>query len=291
MKQWDGTTYGNGWMHRTLIRILHLCDVRLLYAFAAVFVIPVCLVLRSSRGIIYRYFRQRFHYSRIKSAWMTYVNHCQFSQVVIDRFAMYGGKKFQVEVEGYEHFRQLSDKADGFVLLSSHVGNYELAGYTLVADKKRFNALVFFGEKDSVMENRNKMFAGTNIRMIPVSPDMSHIFLISQALEAGETVSMPADRLFGSEKKVELPFLGEKAFFPMGPFSVPTMRGLDVLAVNVMKTSLKGYMVYVTPLTYDKAAPRKQQVSELAQAYVEELERMVKRYPAQWYNYFDFWKA
>ena len=291
MKQWDGTTYGNGWMHRTLIRILRLCDVRLLYAFAAVFVLPVCLVFRPGGAIIYRYFRQRFHYSRLKSLWMTFVNHYQFSQVVIDRFAMYGGKKFKVEVEGYEHFRKLADRPEGFVMLSSHVGNYELAGYTLTADRKRFNALVFYGEKASVMENRNKMFAGTNIRMIPISPDMSHIFVISKALEDGETVSMPADRLFGSKKSLKIPFLGEEALFPMGPFSVATMRSLDALAVNVMKTSVKGYTVYVTPLTYDKTAPRRQQINELAQSYVTELERMVKRYPAQWYNYFEFWKA
>ena len=56
-KQWEGTTYGSSWMHRTLIRILRLCDVRLLYVFSAVFVIPVCLVGRPGGGIIYRYFR------------------------------------------------------------------------------------------------------------------------------------------------------------------------------------------------------------------------------------------
>ena len=68
------------------------------------------------------------------------------------------------------------------------------------------------------------------------------------------------------------------------------MRGLDPLAVNVMKTGLKSYKIFVTPLNYDKEAPRKEQMAQLAQAYVAELERMVRSYPRQWYNFFDFWE-
>ena len=288
-KAWAGTTYGNDFMHRWLIKFLRYTDVRILYLFTDVFVIPVCLILNPSCGIAYRYFRQRQNFGVLKSAWKTYVNHCLFGQVVVDRFAMYAGKKFQVEVDGYDHFLKLAKRPEGFIQLSSHVGNYELAGYTLVAKDKMFNALVFGGEKESVMANRNKMFAETNIHMIAIRPDMSHLFEIDQALQNGETVSMPADRIFGSQKTVTRMFLGAEAKFPMGPFSVATMRGLDVLAVNTMKTGSRNYRIHVTPLAYDKEQTRKKQIEELSQAYVSELERMMRLYPEQWYNYFEFW--
>ena len=67
------------------------------------------------------------------------------------------------------------------------------------------------------------------------------------------------------------------------------MRQLEVLAVNVMKLSAKRYKVYVTPLSYDKTAPRKEQIEQLSRAYVDELERLIKLYPKQWYNYYEFW--
>ena len=289
-RSWDGTTYGSGGMHRWLIRLLRWLDVRILYVFSNIFVIPVCVVFRPGGRIIYRYFRQHHGLGRWKAAWKTYVNHCKFGQVVIDRFAMYAGKQFQVDIEGYAHFLRLSEKPEGFVQLSAHVGNYELAGYTLRAEDKRMNALVFFGEKASVMENRRRMFEGNNIRMIEVRSDMSHLFEIDRALSDGEILSMPADRFTGSEKSLTYRFLGADARFPLGPFSVATMRGLDVLAVNVMKTGTKRYTIYVCPLAYDKDAPRQVQIRQLASAYVEELERVVRRYPEQWYNYFDFWK-
>lgn len=275
-------------MHRQLIAMLRHMDVRLLYAFSAVFVIPVCLLLRESRSTAYRYFRQRQKESRLRAAWLTYKNHCLFAQVVIDRFAMYAGKKFKTEVIGYEHYQALADK--GYVQLSAHIGNYELAGYTLVAKSNRFNALVFDGEKATVMAERNKLFADTNIRMIPIQADGSHLFVLNQALADHEIVSMPADRLVGSGKSLELQFLGAKADFPLGPFTVATMRSLDVLAVNVMKTSTRGYTIFVEPLSYDKRAPRKDQQRQLAEAYAACLERMLHRFPDQWYNFYDFWK-
>ena len=288
-KQWDGTTYGNGLMHRWLIGLLRRIDVRFIYVFAYVFVIPPCL-FRPGFKFIYRFFRERFGQSPVRAFWSTYLNHCLFAQVVIDKFAMYAGKKFDVQIEGNEHFLRLAAQEPGFVQLSSHMGNYEIAGYSLEAKSKRFNAIVFYGEKATVMENRNKMFAQTNIRMIPIREDMSHLFEIDRALSDGEIVSIPGDRIWCSPKVLKAEFLGKEARFPMGPFTVAAMRGLDVLAVNVMKVSSKCYRIYVTPLDYDKQAPRRRQTDQLLHNYVAELERLLALYPTQWYNYFDFWK-
>jgi predicted LPLAT superfamily acyltransferase len=93
----------------------------------------------------------------------------------------------------------------------------------------------------------------------------------------------------GQTKCVECTFLGRKARFPQGPFSVATMRGLDVLAVNVMKVGMTRYKIFVTPLPYDRTQSRREQIRQLSEAYVAELEKRILEYPAQWYNFFDFW--
>lgn len=288
-QEWDGTTYGNGLMHRWLIAILRRIDIRIIYVFTYIFVIPPCL-FRPGFKHIYRYFRKQWNFGPIKAFLKTYQNHCMFAQVVIDRFAMYAGRRFHVDIEGLEYFQELAERPEAFVQLSAHIGNYELAGYTLVSDKKRLNALVFFGEKQTVMDNRRMMFTDKNIRMIPIKEDMSHLFQIDQALQDGEIMSMPADRIIGSQKTVKVKLLTSEVHLPMGPFSVATMRSLDVLAVNVMKKSALAYQIYVTPLNYDKAASRTSQIEQLSRAYAAELEHVLEMYPTQWYNYFDFWR-
>ena len=287
-KKWDGTTYGNGLMHRWLISLLRRIDIRLIYIFAYVFVIPPCL-FRPGFKFIYHYFRERFGQSVIRAFCNTYRNHCVFAEAVIDKFAMYAGRQFDIDIEGYDYFLQLASRPEGFVQLSSHVGNYEIAGYSLVAKDKPMNALVYFGEKASVMQNRTRMFAHTNIRMIPIREDMSHLFELDNALSNGEILSIPGDRIWGSSKTVSVSFLGKEARLPMGPFRVIATRGLNALVVHVVKVARLKYKVFVTPISYDRDIPRNQQVTQLAQKYVEELERIVRCYPTQWYNYFDFW--
>ena len=278
-------------MHRTLIGSLRWLDVRLIYVFTSIFIIPVCLLLNlnHSRTTAYRYFRQRLGYGCLRASWYTYVNHCLFAQVVVDRFAVFAGKRFKLDIDGYEYFQQLELETKGFVILSSHIGCYEVAGYSLISKSKQFNALVFGGEKATVMKGRQEALSEHNIRMIPVREDMSHLFIVNEALSNNEIMSMPADRIVGSAKVVKVNFFGETASLPAGPFSVTTMNGFDALAVNVMKISAKRYKVYVTRLSYDTQAPRKQQMQQLANCYVEELERRVRQYPSQWFNFYDFW--
>lgn len=289
-QKWIGRTYGNQTMHKWLIFLLKFVNVRLLYIFSSVFVIPICLIVNKSSRIIYKYFRERLRYNVFKSFWKTYINHCLFGQSVIDKFAMYAGKKFKIEIEGYEYFDFLAKQKEGFIQLSSHIGNYEIAGYSLVAKDKPFNALLFFGEKESVMTNRNKMFASTNIKMIPVRSDIGHLFEINAALLNGEIVSIPADRIWGSNKNIYIDFLGAKAKFPIGPFYIATMKEVNVLTVHVMKIATTKYKIYITPLQYDKTVSRKEQINELADKYIKELERILKLYPTQWYNFFKFWE-
>ena len=124
---------------------------------------------------------------------------------------------------------------------------------------------------------------------VEVKEDMSHLFLVNEAIDNNEIVSMPADRIVGSTKAVTSCFLGAPARFPIGPLSVATMKGLDVLAVNVVKVASKRYKVVATTLSYDKDTLRKEQMQELSDSYVAELERIVRRYPSQWFNFYDFW--
>lgn len=288
--KWAGTTFGNGWMHRWLVRFLKVIDVRLLYAFAFVFIIPPTMAINGkARKAIYRFYRERFGLGRLKAAWMTYRNHCSFSKVVIDRFAMYAGKKFHITIDGYDQFLRLSEQPSGFVQLSSHIANYEIAGYSLVAKRKRFNALVFSGEKASVMANRSRLFDGNNIRMIPMTADMSHLFVMNQALADGEILSMPADRVFGSQKAFSLDFLGSEAKFPQGPFLLAAMRDVPMLFVSVMKSGAKSYHITVRRIDVGAEGNTRTKAELLARRYVELFEETVRRHPTQWYNYFDFW--
>ncbi len=287
-RAWRGGTDGTKWMHRNLVRIVRHVPLRLMYGFVAVFVVPFYFLFSKGYKPIYHYFNQRLGYRPAKAFFGVYRNFCRFSQVILDRFYMFGGGKFDLQVEKYHLYQELAEGEPGFMILSAHVGNYELAGFSLVATKKRFNALAFGEEAEAIMENRERLFAGTNINIIPVKDDLSHLFALNNALDNGESVSFPSDRLLGNQRTVTCEFLGAPAHFPMGPFALAAQRDLPVLTVNVMKESVKRYRVYVNRLQKE-GTTRGERINAYVRQYVEHLEEVLRKYPEQWFNYYEFW--
>lgn len=202
---------------------------------------------------------------------------------------MYAGKTFNIEIEGQDYFDELDNKDAGFVIVSSHTGNYELAGYSLRPKRKTFNVLIFGGETRQVMKGRNAMFANKRLSMIPVSEDLSHIFLINEALSEGNIVSIPGDRLFGSSKFVRATLFGKEARFPLGPFATAVQRNVRMLAIFVMKTSVSNYKTIVKTIEIKGGMSRNEETKYLAQAFAIHLENVLYQYPEQWFNFYNFW--
>jgi predicted LPLAT superfamily acyltransferase len=125
--------------------------------------------------------------------------------------------------------------------------------------------------------------------MIPTSDDMSHIFEMNNALADGQIVSIPADRIFGSSRSVECQLLGAKANLPLGPFALATQREVNTIAIFVMKEAAYRYTVYIRSVEADPKLKRNERTAALAQSFATELETILKKYPEQWYNYFEFW--
>jgi len=274
--QWTGKTDGTPFMQRALIWLIRHTSIRIPYAIMALVVLFYMLFHHKGYLAIYRFMRQRMGYKPVKAFFNVYLNHYTFGKVVIDRFAAFAGRKFEFVNEGERLFDELSSKEEPFMLLSSHVGCYEMSGYMNNLTKKRLNALVYAGESDTVMRHRDEIFTKHNINMILVSADMSHLFEMNAALNRGEIVSMPADRMFGSRKSVSCDFFGSKANFPTGAYSLAKSKNARIIAVFVMKEKTYAYRILVREVNS-------------AQEYADALESVVRQYPLQWFNYFDFW--
>lgn len=288
--EWSGKTGGLPWMQRSLVALFRVLPLGLLYGVMAL-VVPFYMIFsRKGYQSMYRFFRDRFGYGPMKSFRNVYLNHFRFGQVILDRFGVYAGKKYRFISEEQSVFDEKETHEKGFVMLSSHMGNYEMAGYSLRPKIKKYNALVFAGETETVMENRQRILSQNNVRMVPVKDDLSHLFLLNTAIDEGEIVSMPADRIFGSQKSVECQFFGENAHFPLGAFAMAVQKEVDVIAVFVMKEGMRKYRIYLREIQYDRQLSKREQMSQLAQHFAAQLEEIVRSYPTQWFNYFDFWK-
>lgn len=278
-------------MQRTLVKLFRFLPLPLAYGCMAP-VIPFYMLFdRRGYQASYRFFRHRIGRGPIHSFLSVYANEFRMGQIVVDRFAFYAGRSFRMEGDEMSVFNRLAEAEPGFVQLGSHTGNFELVGYQLRSIKK-MGVLVFSGETETVMQQRAAVFSRSNIEMVPVSDDLSHLFRLNEILRDGGIVSMPGDRLFGSQKRFNCPFFGDPAPFPAGPFMLAAQRSAPIVAVFVMKKGVRRYHVYVRQLgaELDPDLPSRKRAEAMAQAFAACLESVVRQYPTQWFNFYDFWK-
>lgn len=292
-KQWRGTTGGGKFGQNFLFVVLRFVPVRVMYI-ALYVVTPFYLLFTpKSRRIIYRYFRQRHQFPALKSAWRTFVNYLVFGKVVLDKFAIMAEytRQFKiVDVENIEQFNRLLDSEGGFILASAHIGNFELVGHCLVQDRKTVNGIIFGGESPQMRMHREKSSQHSNINLISVNDSISHVFAVKNALDNGEIVAELCDRMFGSDKGFEVPFLGVQATLPAGTFRMAVQLDKPILALFIMKDGGTRYRGFIHRLTADSALSPNEQAEQLARQFAEKMEAVLHRYPNQWFNYFDFWK-
>ena len=276
-------------MHRTLIKLLRKVDIRYVYRFMAVCVIPMAMVFSPGSRIAYQYFRKRRGQGRWQALLSTYRNHCLFGQTVIDKFAMYAGHHFEIHSTGHEFFYAHVREDQPVMLLNAHVGCSEMVGYNL-SQKKPCSVLVYGGEKKELMDYRRKQFADMGIKMIPVGVDGVDIMEIVDCLDRGEALSVFADRFMNPKKVLHSTIHGFKVKLSRGPFALAVNRGLEVYMVLAMKQQDGSYDGRIIYLDYDKTLPHREQRQQLADLYTAEIDKILEDYPLQWFNYFNIWE-
>lgn len=293
-KEWSGITGGGDLGLNFLIALVGHAPLWLSYAVLDIF-LPVHVLFHKKEFSATRdYFSKRFGCGSRDSRRKAYACHRLFGQMMFDRFRFYskGMEGLEVRVDGEEEVEDRLSRGRGFVLAGAHVGSMEMVGYIFGNDRIPVSALVFGGENKVMQSHRTKVMSDHCVKMIPVKEDMSHIFAIKNAIDAGEVVSMPCDRLFGSKKYYELPFLGAVARFPVGAFVLAAQTGADIVTVFAFKEGRRSYKVIARPLDVVREGRNIRAVaSELASEYVKVLEEMVRMYPEQWFNFYDFWNC
>ena len=290
-REGQGKTGGGRFGQWFLLSFLKRFRVTVLYP-TLPFIIPFCLLFaRKPNRALYRYHRDIRGCGRGHALRSTFRNAYNFGKVVIDKFAIWAGRgdKFHVDQALQKFPQHLFEQEKGILLAGFHVGNFELLASTFKDKPKKINVIVYGGESALLSGQRSSVFGENEVSLIPIAADMSHLFAIKNALDNGEVVAILCDRLFGSPKKKTLDFLGHPADFPVGPFRLAARMDVPVLSVAVLKEKGLHYSCSTTLLDADPDATPDRKCDQLMEQYVKSMEEVLRQYPEQWFNLFDFW--
>ena len=295
MATWKGKTRGGLTGYKIFVAVLKYSGLPAAYFLLRFVALYFFLFNPRSFSIILRFYRKRFGYHFLKAISYVYRNYYRFGQVLLDKITLMAGfnTKFNFTFEGEEYLRKMVEEKTGGLLISAHIGNFEMAGYMLGRLKTDINVIMFDAEHEKIREYLSTV-ANRNYRIIVIRDDNSHIYEINNALREKQIVCIHGDRYLKSSKKMKSEFLGEEAFFPTGPFYMAMKFNVPVSFVFAMKESSKSYHFFASPPRYYRQEglqeKRDKTILAIIKEYICEMEKMIRRYPEQWFNYYNFWE-
>lgn len=292
MAAWQGKTRGGLLGHRIFIFILRHLGLHPAYFLLRFVSFYYFLFSRKSNPHIYYYFRKINHYSLLRARWAVYRNYYTFGQILIDKVAIYSGLADRFTFSLEEEVNLASMNEGGF-MISAHIGNWEMAGKKSDRIEKTMNLVMLDAEHEKIRQYLDSVMQERNVRIIPLKDDLSHLITIRQALDRGELIAIHGDRFMEGAKTLEIEFMGRKALFPEGPFYLAMRMNAPVSFAFAMKEGSKHYHFYATiPRKYSIPAGKRISPDDLMPIlgdYVTALEKILERYPEQWFNYYNFW--
>ncbi|HSZ25552.1 MAG TPA: hypothetical protein VK766_07545 [Cytophagaceae bacterium] len=288
MSSWNGKSKGSLGGYKMFVYTIRLFGLNAAYILLKIASFYYVIFHRTTFHFIYNYFRTKFHYSPIKSFLKTWDNHYIFGQTLVDKTVLFSGIKnnFTFHFDGEENLKKIKEDKLGGILVSAHMGNWDIAGNFLNSRiQNEINVVMYDQEHQQIKKYFEALHKNKQMNIIPIKEDMSHIFGINNALSNHELICIHGDRFVEGAKTITKKFLGEEANFPVGPFAIASKFEVPVVFVYAVKENKRHYHLFCTsPKIY------KNKQNEMMDDYVASLEKMTQRYPEQWFNYFDFWK-
>lgn len=291
MSSWQGKSKGTPLGYRIFVWILKNAGLSPAYFLLRFVVFYYFLFSWKASGHIYRLYRHKLGFGTGKSLRCLYRNYYLLGQGLIDKVVMMAGipNKFSFDFDGEENLRAIAQLKKGGILLSAHIGNWDVAGHLFTRLETPINIVMYDGEHEQIKQYLESVTGKRTMNIILIKDDLSHIYAISEAFVRNELVCMHADRFVEGNKTLSADFLGQPARFPMGPFLLAAKFKVPVSFVFAVKDSKLHYHFFASPVKEYSDADKQAVMRSMLDEYVNEMENKLRAYPEQWFNYYDFW--
>lgn len=182
-------------------------------------------------------------------------------------------------LDGGQHLDEAFRMERGVILVTGHVGNWELGGVFFGNQGVKVH-VVTLPDGSRQIDAIREMYRGQHaVETIVLDGSPFATLEMMAALKRREMVAMLVDR-WGKADGVPSAFLGGTQYLPRGPFALSLATGAPILPAFVVRDGGTYRGVFEPPfvVTQDEFAPYAARVSRA-------LEGIIRRCPDQWYNF------
>ena len=280
------------WCFESLLRIFGLKGA---YALLELVCVHYVFFDREAVGASLDYVEKRFaDASWLQKYWHVHRLFVNQGRQLIDRHVIARKPNFfrYQEAGTEETLRVLHHSKKGLVLLTSHVGNWQVALRQLGGHLKKNICIVMRPEDNPAVQSSLRIGAeAQSVRVIDPQGHLGGVIEMLRALQEGYVVCMMGDRGYRFDT-VEVPFLGAKACFPYGAFLIAAAAGCPVMPLFTHKTAEREYVADVSNIwypSYTRGESKKEQFRKWVGNYVCLLEAFIEKYPYECFLFHHVW--
>ena len=290
-KGWSGKSRGGKFGHQFFVWTVRLLGVRCAYVFLAFIVIYFIPFAPKATKAIWYYNRRRRGLGFFASIKELYCYYFVFGQTLIDKIAMKGGltERYNYKFDNYDRFLEILNSGQGVVMIGAHIGCWEAGAGFFGGYGKRINIVMLDAEHKQIKEVLDENACSeNNYKIIPLNQDIIEAMVqIKIALNNGEYICFNGDRYMAEDNLTKVEFLGAEAQLPTGPFKIATKCRVPIVFYYAMRESGCSYrFIFEEPVMEKRGS-----IESLVEQYRASLERVVTKYPRQWFNFYDFWRT
>jgi KDO2-lipid IV(A) lauroyltransferase len=221
-------------------------------------------------------------------SWLNFRNHAKaYADLMLLPRTSVETMRPWLKVEGMEYLEQARAIGKGVLVISCHMGSYEVVSAIWSATLTPVSLFAEELEPRPLFEWYRDTRARLGISVLTL--DLGGIRKVLQALRDQEMVVTAIDRdIVGTG--YPMPFFGQLAPIPLGPAAIALRTGTPIFPVCVYRLPDDTYQAEGAPLVFaeDTGNPRADQV-RTTEKVLRQLEIFIRRHPEQWHLPHAIW--
>jgi KDO2-lipid IV(A) lauroyltransferase len=188
-----------------------------------------------------------------------------------------------IPIHGKEYLDTALTEGKKVVILTGHIGNWELGAIALSKLGYRFTSLALDHPNPRVNRLFQERRKSVGMQVYPLN--LAGIRECYKALNSGRIVALLGDLEFGSGG-IELDWFGEKVRVPKGPAMIARRTGAVVIPAVMVREEDDHLAIYMAePMTAQITDNPEQDVIEDTKRYLDVFGKFIQQYPNQWYRF------
>ncbi len=199
-------------------------------------------------------------------------------------------ERFIDELRGPENIRAAVDSPVGALLITPHLGHWELGMLVMRQFPNRMAALTAPIRSPYMRRRMEALRARMGVDLVTLEDPSEYLFAIKRLLLESKIVTLLVDRYVGGHS-LSVPFFGIEARLPCGYLYLARMVEAPIVPCFIVRNERGKYTcIAEKPIRVARTDDREADVRAALGQVVAVLETYIRRHVDQWYNFEPVWE-